>query len=306
MYVNKFVKRGLEQLLMDKGEIPQREMRKFDGTLNSAILKESKVRSAYFDMYRDLFKKSFEAKDIKGDALIEALYGRGKDGKLGSEKDVKGGVMKNFASIDDADGQGYITFDAYRILKRLENAWTPDQEIAYQKLIKGENLTPDEMVDYFPVYKLQYAGQLNVEGKYPINSIHKFSLFPLIPNVVKDSPLENVHMEMMKQNIDYTLFASGSKQSYIKPSAESEGDEIFGKNEEGYSDTSKLLDKITFTPNPIYVSYLKNQTEINKQFKDASTFSTQLRKLLTTTLYNQGVPIDYKGGRNKWGVNREY
>jgi alkylated DNA repair dioxygenase AlkB len=248
----------------------------------------------------------FKEKGLEGDALNIALYGQDKDGKIGTGArkangtydTYAGGKMDPYANIKDGDGQGWITFDSYRILKRVEGQWSNAQEDAYMKIVRGQVLGADELSDLFPVYKLQYNGNLATEtGKYPVQAFHKFSLFPLIPTVIKNYPAEQMHLAMMQQNIDYALFESGSKRSHIKPSPTVSGDVIYNNG-----DTSDILpkDEIKFTKNSVYVTYLKNQTDVNSAFKEFSTFSTQLRKLLPGGLYKNGLPIDYKGTKAQW------
>lgn len=300
LFINNRVGRKLEEKMLKDKTLMRKEglpeaVRSYTGLFNSAIIKESEVASAYFEMYRDLFKNDLE-KRLKGDALKAALYGVHSDGTIATGKKnadgtydtADGGKMHPYAAIKDGDGQGWITFDSYRILKKLEGMWSDKQEDAYNKIVNGDVLSADQLTELFPVYKLQYNGSLATErGRYPVQAFHKFSLFPLIPSVIKGKPAEKMHHAMMSQNIDYTLFKSGSKRSFIKSDAKSKGDAIY----EG--DTSNIKDDMTFTPNPIYVAYLKNQTDVNSFFKDESTFSTQLRKLITAGLYQYGVPVDY-------------
>ena len=82
---------------------------------------------------------------------------------------------------------------------------------------------------------------------------------------------------MMKEQLDYVTFESGSKVGHI-----GSGDTFLNQdgtfNEEG-----------TFTKNVIFAEYLKNQTEVNASYKGKSIFSTQMRKLILEGLYTQGV-----------------
>jgi hypothetical protein len=306
IFVDSKVGRLIEKKLLDKGVISKKngapqEPRTYGPTLNTAIIKESEVNSEYFDMYRDLFRKDFEKRGIKDKSKLDAaLYGVNPDtGKPGSDArdaegnyiDIhKGGKMQPFTNIQDGDGQGWITLDTYRILKRVEGNWSDEQEKAYMKIVNDEVITPDEITELFPVYKLQYYGPLATErGRYPVQAFHKFSLMPLIPSVIKGFPAEKMNNAMMAQNIDYALFKSGSKRSFIKSSKDSKGDDIYTGNTSNIKDTNE----IEFTPNPIYISYLKNQTEVNAYYKEKSTFSTQLRKLLTSGLYENEVPVDF-------------
>jgi len=304
IFIDAKVGRPYEQKLIADKIIAEKEVRTYGPTLNSAIIQESEVTSVYFNMYRDLFKRDYIDKGLTDeDEINAALYGVDPDtGEIGNaEVDAegnysnvfKGGKMKAFINIQDADGQALITFDTYRILRQAEGNWSNEQEALYFKVINGETITATELTNMFPVYKLQYDGPLATEvGRFPIQAFHKYSLFPLIPSVIKDFPANDVHKAMISQNIDYITFTSGSKRSSIKSSPESKGDSIY----EG--DTSNLKADFTFTPNTIYIAYLKNQTSVNTYFKQQSTFSTQLRKLITSLLYAYGVPTDYIKANN--------
>lgn len=303
IFIDAKVGRPYEQKLIADKEIAEKEVRTYSPTLNSAIIEESEVTSIYFTMYRDLFKRDYTDKGLTDNEINVALYGinpeTGKPGNAevdaeGNYSNVfKGGKMKAFINIQDADGQALITFDTYRILRNAEGNWSDEQEALYFKVINGETITATELNNMFPVYKLQYNGPLATEvGRFPIQAFHKYSLFPIIPSVVKDFPANKLHKAMISQNIDYITFTTGSKRSHIKSSPESTGDSIF----EG--DTSNLKTDFTFTPNTIYIAYLKNQTAVNTYFKQQSTFSTQLRKLITSLLYAYGVPTDYLKANN--------
>ena len=97
--------------------------------------------------------------------------------------------------IKEGDGQGYITIDAYRTLKKLQNKWSPDQERLYQKVIKGEEISIEDLQEGFPVYKLQNFGFAE-NTVLPVAIMHKFALFPLIPSAIKGTELEELHKKM--------------------------------------------------------------------------------------------------------------
>ena len=301
IFIDAKVGRPYEQKLIADKVISEKDVRSYGPTLNTAIIEESKVTSAYFALYEELFENDFKKKGLKGDELAAALYGVNPEtGLPGSDEtdsegnyiDVhKGGKMDPFVNIKDGDGQGWMSFDTYRILKRAEGNWSDAQEELFFKIVNGEEIDTSKITDMFPVYKLQYNGALATEvGRFPVQAFHKFSLFPLIPNVIKNFPAaDTLHKAMISQNIDYALFPSGSKRSYIKSSPKSKGDAIYN----GTTNNIKPLSEIEFTKNTIYISYLKNQTAVNSYYKSESTFSSQLRKLITSFLYENGVPVDY-------------
>ena len=295
MFINTHVGRPYEDQLITEGKLVrknanQKSSRTYNGTGIKAIIKESVVdtNSTTYKQYADMFRHWLNQRKYKGD-INEALFGKG-----GTFEKPTGGLMKPYTGIKDGDGQGWVSFDTYRQFKELENNWSLEQEAAYQKELKGLPISPAELEELFPVYKLQYAGPLKTkDGEYPVQSIDKFSLFPLIPSVIKGMPLEQMHLAMMAQNVDYALFDSGAKRSYIRKDDSTNGDVIY----DGTTDKIKPYTEIDFTPNDIHFEYLKNQTEISKVFKGKSTLSTQLRKVFNISLFDEGTPIDYTGSK---------
>jgi hypothetical protein len=249
-------------------------VRKYDGTLKTAILKEKVIKES---IYREEIEK----------ALIDSYVKRYKDSdsikpkdRLAKAKSMAKIAIEEYFNMKEADGQGHITFESYRMLKKLESNWSDAQEVLYRKIAMGQKVDVTDVVEFFPPYKLQYYGNIQTEG-LPITSFHKFSLAPLIPSVIgNNSVLSKLHNKLMEQQIDYAVFESGSKIAHI--TSDGKGDTIY--NEDGTFNES-----IVFTPNTIFAEFLKNQTEVNKTFKNKSIFSTQLRKLVLEGLYEKGI-----------------
>ena len=235
--------------------------RNYDGTLKTAIIKEMELPSEMYKEYKQV--------------IYDSIYKRTKNKALATKLSDK--AIEEYGKMKIADGQGWITFEAYRILKEAEGNWSDQQEALYRRVAMGENVTAEDVVEFFPSYKLQYFGNIESTG-LPVNSFHKFSLAPLIPGVAKQgTPLYDLHQKMMEDKIDYVLMESGSKVSHIGT-----GDVVL--NEDGtFNKDSK------FTENTIFAEFLKNQTEVNQSYKEKSIFSTQLRKLILEGLYERGV-----------------
>lgn len=288
-FINNIWGRPYLSNLIKEGKVkPEVASRDYDGTFNTAVVKEVKIRSAYYDTYAklniDYYNSLLKKQGIKGKALTEQVntivYG-----KDGTHKKPTGGVMEAYAEMKEADGQGFISFDAYRILKKLEAKWTDSQEKLFQEIIAGKNPSPEEIVHFFPPYKSQYFGPLKTEH-LPVTAAHKFSLMPLIPTAIKDSNLQEVHDMMVSQNIDYMTFESGSKLGSVSEAGEP--DQLYVGEHENH----ELNKNLKFTPNVIFLNYLKDQVEINNEFKKKVIFSTQLRKLALQGLYENGKPIN--------------
>ena len=192
-YINEKLRRPYEEELIKKGLLIKKEARTdYDGTVNTSIIRESIIRSRYYNMYNEYFTNVIrkQTPGITQDEINIKLYG-----EKGTVDKPKGGYMLPYFKIKNGDGQGWISFDMYRILKKSEYAWSNAQENLYQKIIKNEDVSSIDVTEFFPVYKLQYAGPLATEkGRYPVQSVDKFSLMPLIPNVFKDAALEQLHL----------------------------------------------------------------------------------------------------------------
>jgi hypothetical protein len=237
--------------------------RDYDGTLDSAIMKERKQDSVYFKEYRSALIADYTKRLGNPTEAIRLA-----DIALGEYNRMKIG-----------DGQGHINIEAYRNLKNLEGKWSDEQEELYRKVSRGEDVTMEDVVKYFPPYKLQYYGNMKTEG-LPLVSFHKFSLAPIIPGVAKEgTPLYELHEKMLAEGVDYVLFESGSKVGHI-----GSGDQIFNKD-------NSINQDVPFTKNTVFAEYLKNQTEMNDEYKGKSIFSTQMRKLILDGLYEQGVIV---------------
>ena len=247
------------------------EVRPYDGTIRSAVLKEREVKeSKYLPEYREAHIEEYTKRFMKSRKMSKANAK-----KLATELADK--VLKDYKDMKIADGQGYITFESYRMLKKLEGTWLPTQEKLYRKISNREMVTADEISNFFPPYKVQYFGNMKTEG-LPLTSFHKFSLAPIIPTLeLEGSDMAKLHDMMMLQKMDYVLFESGSKVGHI------------GKGDDIYNADGSINEAATFTENVVFAEYLKNQTEINSNFKKKSIFSTQLRKLVLEGLYEQGV-----------------
>jgi hypothetical protein len=227
----------------------------FDGTFNTAVMTDNEIGSEYYKEYLKAI----------GDEKAAKAYADGQ--------------------MNEGDAQGWITFDAYRTLLNLEGKWLDEHEKLYMKLVKGEDVNTRDITKFFPTKKVQYFGPLDTQG-LPVTAFHKFSLFPLIPSVIKGTNLENLHKKMMTNNTHYALFKSGSKVATITKS---------GKTDKFYENgKTRKLSEETFTNNKVFLEFLKDQLEIAPKYKNKVIFSTQLRKLVENGLMENKVPIDFR------------
>jgi predicted lactoylglutathione lyase len=254
----------------------------YDGTFNTAIIQDIERSSVYLPVIEKALIQDYTNKlkeTIKDPAkLAEAVEYRVKND------------LDAYKKMTEGDGQGWITFDAYRILKNLENDWSYEQQELFDKVTDGEFVSPAEIIQMFPVYKVQNFGHL-ANTELPVNAMHKFALAPLVPSMIEGSDLQSLHEQMMKDNIQYVTFQSGSKVGSVTSEKDSKGkaaaDIIYADGE-----MKSLKRDIKFTPNTIYLDYLKNVTNVNSAYKEKAPFSTQLRKLILGSMYREGKIIN--------------
>ena len=263
----------------------------YNGQLRTAVLEDVTAHSKYVltnyipavieDAKRNLLKNP-----ANQNLSEEELNKRAKDIAYKSLKeyglDPKTGKLKDKMKV--ADAQGWITFDSYRIVLKLYRKWTPQQEDMYQKIVKGEDVSAQDVLKTFPVVKLQYSGALQNEYMASM-AAHKYSLLPLVPTVIKTKGLEKLHTRLMEQGLDYAVMKSGSKISTITKNGVA--DKFYSNKETGEVDMSKVA------VNTIYVPFLKYQTHVEPEFKGQISFFSQMRKLIENNIFEGGVPTDF-------------
>jgi len=241
----------------------------YTGDLKTAILDESKVPSSYIEELQKI---------------------------LGTE------TAETYNNMEEADGQGWITFDTYRLLNISCGEWSAGQEKLYQKIVKGETIEQTDMRSTFPVKKFQYYGPLSTTDKFKsmnlgLTAFHKYSLAPLIPNEIKGTKLEGLHKSMMEQGIDYATMQSGSKLSTLSRVAvetNADGKKVIVKKPDTFYKKDRSIDAdLKFVPNIISVKHLKNQVFIDEGYKGKVVLPTQMKKMILHGIADNGVPMDY-------------
>ena len=222
---------------------------------------------------------------------------------------------KKYSEMKEADGAAYISFDTYRLLSKSHQEWSDDQEAVYQAMLRGENINQLKTKATFPVRKYQEYGPLlnadiSEQVRLQLISFHKYSVIPLIPTLIKDNPLEQVHQMMMEQGIDYVTFQTGSKLSNVvrinQDGAQYDDPYVITKEKatidgkEVDVDVRSLNRDIKFTKNTIHVRHLKSVSQQSEGYHGTVTLPSQMRKINLTGLFDKNdVPRDYKG-RKMW------
>jgi len=276
----------------------------YQGRFNTAIMQDVKRTSIYVKegiiteaLRKDHLQRLSKVTDK--DVLLSRFSKKGKaqlkkDATLAETrealaKDLAENEAKSYIDMEEGDGQGYITFDAYKYLKELENDWSDDQNDLYKKIVKGETVSVEDMVKLFPPYKVQYYGHLH-DTKLPVTAMHKFEVTPLIPPMIQGSQLQSLHEQMLRAGIQYATFQTGSKLGSITSQLNEDGEAVADQIYED-ADNKVFKENIKFTKNIIYLEYLKKVTSMPSEYKEQTVFSTQMRALVLDGLYNNGKVI---------------
>jgi len=262
--------------------------RVFNGTFNSVVFEDyvfpqSLLYDHYFDALVDNYVKT------RGLSVDEA-------------KKKTTIILKPYKDMEVGDGQGWITFDAYRIARKLTSRWGPAQEKMYNDIIDGKVDDLAKVASFFPPLKYLMNGPLQAEG-IPVIGQHKFSLMPLIPNLLENKNFEQLHIELEKNNADYALFKSGSKVSTITDES-GKADQLYNINTlENGREILEVIKDSKYVINTVYLQYMKDVLDVSMKYKYSSVFSTQMRKLVEQGFVVNGVPIDYQIGNENRILN---
>ena len=255
----------------------------YDGTYSTAVMKDVVRVSKYIDDIEAGLREDYEKR------YAEQLKSNPKATKALIDERVATD-LKPYTEMEEADGAGYITFDAYRTLKKLQGNWSEAQEELYQRVLEsyitGEEISAVEISRMFPIYKVQHYGHL-MGTKLPVTAMHKFALTPLIPTVFKNSELERLHDEMMKQGIQYALFSSGSKVGSVTSTGSY--DEVYVSDKSSPFYQKSLKSEFKLTPNIIHLANLKEASQVSDKFKGEVVFMTQLRKMIVDGMIASGT-----------------
>lgn len=270
-----------------KGKLTDRAKSKTWGrTMDTAVLEDTDYKSVNYDDYVAIAIEKEKARYAKLNIEFTA--------------EDEAAIHKEFgeyAEMKIGDGQGWITFDSYRDLMLSMRKWSPSQEKLYWDIIRGKEVSALKVVQFFPVLKMQYSGELATTEGLPLQGFHKFSLMPLIPNAIENSNLEILHNKMVEQGIDYSLFQSGSKINTITKDGTADKFYLDNKN---LGSVAFADPDYEFTINPIFTNFFKQQVETSDVYKGKVVFSTQLRKIIEEGLYEEGRPRSFNGTKQQF------
>lgn len=252
-------------------------------------LKLGEIDQSAYDSYKDYLKNKYNLYDTKLKKEIEAGYKK----------------------VNEADGQGLCSFDFYREMSILTGSWGREQENAYKKMVmyahydellthkndskykqlRDAHILTDNEVAFFPPKKFQYSGPMyhskTVNGReYATNPpvFDKFSLAPLIPQMIKGTANEALHKRMLYEGVGYVKFESGTKVANS-----SERDSMYDSTDRDYRTFEERLgaeDTKFKSDHTLYKTHLKEQVKIEEDIHENVIFGSQARKLFMMNLFN--------------------
>lgn len=194
-------------------------------------------------------------------------------------------LLKAYRKMDEGDAQGWITLDELREFCIRMGHWSPaieklwDKAQSYKREDQSTHLTRGEFKElFFVVKKAQYAGPV-VNNKLFVPAFHKFSLMPLIPQLVEGRNMSKVLDNMTRQKVGYALFKSGSKVG--TPLINGKANGFYTEVNQGEVNTGDYNIQV------VDYRFLGQQTKTSEPH-DKVTFGTQFRKLIFTGAFEGG------------------
>ena len=269
---------------------------------NVAISKDVKS----FDPLNNKSKESDEIKQILKEEYINnyAQYLAASEGKkkvtskhLEKAEEEIGENVDTFLNQDkESDAQAYATIDFVRFYLDSIGEWSPDLEAAYlhevevAKAIKEyrRNSTPENRANVESLIDQANKGILTslklghyseVSSKQDEIFNGKYSVFPLSPSAVFDTDQEKRMIDMYEKGIDFITPISGVKMSIPAPMFDT-----YRESENAY-EINPIPEESVFS---LPMNGLRRQQYIAPKFKNKSTLSTQLVKLLFSNFFVNG------------------
>jgi len=226
---------------------------------------------------------------------------------LGASTEFQDTVFNTYSNMEEFDGGGFITLDAYRSLMYRVGKWTPSQEEFYQKIAKGEVVSSEDIA-LIPPIKPQFFGPQIVDN-VRLMTFHKFALFPIVPGMTLGKAFDEINRDMINNDIDYMIFESAAKVGGVT-AGQVFVDEV--DNPKGYDPFYEKLEEFnTYKPMSLDVdgqplglqelnfSDLGIQVEAPLKIKNTVIEASQPRSLLPINIYNEGeLSPEYKDFEN--------
>lgn len=182
-------------------------------------------------------------------------------------------MANSYNDGDRTDASGLCTIEEYKSKMIALSKWDDEMDAALDKLLNNVYVTPAELGRFQPLKGVHF--ELVQEGDLVVPVYLKYSLFPLIPSVIKNTGLEHLSNEMKRNKTDQLIYASGIK--------------VGGRNPEL---SSKMLtgEPMNFSNIKLDNNFWKLQQDLEpKYFKNESAKdASQYRKNILANLDTEG------------------
>lgn len=219
---------------------------------------------------------------------------------------------------EETDGGGLILDKANRVFKLRAGTWTANNEkqyrfdVAFEELFKSgadENTlkkflkgNPGIKDTYTPIKPI-VRGSKDNGRTYNDIVLHKFALAPLSFRILYElNPNSNaikLYNKMQKENIDYAVFASGSKvgTEKISPLYKANGEFDNTPFQDARELKGNLSNNVKRAVTNIPFTIVAVQSEVPSKDIAATTQGSQITKLATMDYLESGVPVDFMPGK---------
>jgi len=249
----------------------------------TAMVNGKEVTFPYTDTFKTIVVKDIESSVENKEMLIDILTP-----KFGKAKAKK--IAEGFEGYEEADAQGYVSLNAYREIMDRAGDWSASHERVFQKLKDNPDaqISAREMTDFHPL-KTQYAGPVaNYSGKANVTTVHKHSLFPLIPAVIKNNPLlTDLEKYMTQNNVSIVEMGSANKFGTVIDENQNMAELVTKDGTFGLTSESPVMEN--------YHQYFGIQLDILGDSKTKVGIGTQMTKELGANSFEFG---DLQAGRN--------
>ncbi len=219
--------------------------------------------------------------------------------------------LPNYKEMVETDGGGIVRFKSYRQIRIRANDWNDAEEkqfrydIAFYKRDKNQTLSiaeqdllkegnPRVQSAYKALKPIVSGARLNENFDYNNTNdvvLDKYALYPLSYRVMKEvNPGSNglkLFDKMLREDIDYIIFESGRKVGA-------------GPTHATYNDDGSFNDAVYDNIVNIPFNIMSIQSEVPSKEDGRVTLASQITKLLTLDLLDNGLPIDYTGTLDQW------
>lgn len=239
-----------------------------DDYVNEFIAESRKRYNMTAEQLKELPSTTHHFKSVVGkDVEVASTYAEDYASRLGH---------KQYDKINPVDAQGIITFEFYREYSIRTGQWSNENEDNFWKELKGESHS-----GLFPPMKLVHFGSETTDEQ---NVYYKFSVYPLLPSMIKGRQLEKIQQKLYNSGASMYIFESGNKVGAPKV------------KDDFYSE--KVNEEATHILN---VKDLKIQVDIAaKGEKMKQLFGTQLRKLINQNTADAGADIKDEKSSNEY------